>query len=118
MASESATANVWPGASGSSGWRESVACSSRCSTHHDRVSSSSSGGIYSHSSSGSSFFSRRGDTKEDPAASRMTIPVLPRASCGYGAERSAKRPSDDELRDLVWVGTELKDHIEPHVWFW
>jgi hypothetical protein len=36
----------------------------------------------------------------------MTIPVGRHAGSGYDAERAAERPSDDELCDLVWVGTE------------
>jgi hypothetical protein len=37
----------------------------------------------------------------------MTIPVLRRAGGGYGTERAAKCPSEDELRDLVCADADL-----------
>jgi hypothetical protein len=48
----------------------------------------------------------------------MTIPVLRHTGSGYGAERTAERaaerPSDDELRDLVWVCAERAPRVGRH----
>jgi hypothetical protein len=37
----------------------------------------------------------------------MTMPVLRHAGGGYGTERAVKRPSENELRDLVCADVDL-----------